>query len=206
MWICHIYGWVVAPIGKMRHTTLYEYVTSPIYMVIVTCMIESCHPCACGMSHVWTGHVTHTNDPCHMYRWVMSPTWESHITHMNESCHPYEGVMAPIWMSHVTHMKESCHPYEWVMSRVWRSHVTGKHTPWETCVRRGRGGFITMGHQNKTMFSCIKFWTGHTVTHTPKQMYTPKHENTHTHTHTNAPTHKQTHPNTRKTHTRTYTH
>jgi len=55
---------------------------------------ESCRTCQWVVSHIWTSHITHTNEPRHPYKRVMS--------HMNETCqtcHPYE-------RGHVTHMSE----------------------------------------------------------------------------------------------------
>ena len=72
------------------------------------------------MSHMWTSHVTHVNEPCHTSERVMSHIWMSNVTHMNESCHTDDWVM-----SHIRY--KSCHTYEWItcawgMSPV--SHVT----------------------------------------------------------------------------------
>jgi len=81
--------------------TLYECVTSLVWMSYVSHMNEWCHTCM--------------HESCHTYEWVMSRIWMSHFTRMNESCHTYEWVISHVWMSHVTHMNESCHTYEWVM-------------------------------------------------------------------------------------------
>ena len=60
------------------------------------------------ISHVWTSHVTRTNESCHTYEWVMSHEWMSHVTRINESCHTYISVLTNIWMSPLRHMNESC--------------------------------------------------------------------------------------------------
>jgi len=121
VWMCHMYGCVMACVC-MSH---------------VTRMCESYHICEC------VSHIIYVNE----YVWVMSYSWMS----MCESCHICEWVSwhAYSWvtsqvMRHVTGpvltcMNTSWHTYEWVMSHIWVSHVTHMGEIWLTQTHLWRG-------------------------------------------------------------------
>jgi len=64
------------------------------------------------MSHIWMGHVAHTNSS-----WIKSYARMRHVSYLmrvislvpylHVSCHIYECVMSHIWIGHVTYMKVS---------------------------------------------------------------------------------------------------
>jgi len=64
------------------------------------------------MTHIWTRHVRHMNEPRLTSKWVMTHISMSRVTHLYGSRHTYQWVMSHIWMSHVTHITESliCYP------------------------------------------------------------------------------------------------
>jgi len=136
MYNCARYQWKNIVVGIPEPTALILPLTAPwqLTRLKIACVPyqwgdrEDLQPPEWVMSHIWTSHVTHTNEPCHTYEWAMSHIWMSRVALMKKShawdgdkiaCVPYqsgnrkdlqppEWVMSHMWMRHVTYMNESC--------------------------------------------------------------------------------------------------
>ena len=82
------------------------------------------------MSHIWMGHVPHTDKSCHTCEWVVSLTAftlfympvAAGLTYMNGFCPIYEWVTSNKWLSQVPRkdgMSHVPHKNEWFSTNVW---------------------------------------------------------------------------------------
>jgi len=121
---------------------VYERVMSQIRM--------SCVFCRTIITHLWTNHVTNTNEShgirmnesCHKYEWVIVQLCilqNNHYTPMNKSCHKYEWVMVHVCILHNNlvvqgpHFHKSRHTQEQVVSQIRMSHGTVAHSTQQPC-------------------------------------------------------------------------
>jgi len=156
IWMSHVTSSTTSYM-RTSHVHTDEWVMSDLVLPC-TCRAvgnASCHTHELVMSHMWTRHITHTNESCYTYtyEWVMS--------HMNESCHTYEWVMPHIWMSWVPNMNLTARRVAW--SAVSNINIWSGVTNMPRC---GKESFyICLMHINE---SCHTYgwvmsytWTSH---------------------------------------------
>jgi len=103
----------------------------------------------CMYVHTCLSYVTRMNKSWHTHPWVISHIWVGHVIHTNDSCPISEWVTPRIWMCqahirmcNVSQMNELCHTYEWVRSFK------------ELCLTLSLRGTIQISYLNVSCHTC----------------------------------------------------
>jgi len=97
---CHIWmsrvthKWVMSLMKELCHLSRMASIER-VPISHVTCMNKRYNMHDCNMSHIWTSHVTCTDESCHTFVWIMSPArWsvKSHVWLSHTHCHALQNI------------------------------------------------------------------------------------------------------------------